>query len=129
MAKVLGVGGVFFRTKDPAATQKWYVDNLGISPDNDGYVVFETRRRNEDIDESVVWSPCKTETEYFGDSGQEFMVNYVVDDLDGMREQLKAAGIEVLEKVEEMEGLGKFGWAVDPDGRRIELWEPERGER
>ena len=127
MAKVLGIGGVFFRSKDTAATQKWYVDNLGISPDKDGYVVFETRRRHEEVDESVVWSPFKSETEYFGDSGQEFMVNYVVDDLDGMRAQLKAAGAEVLEAVEEMGGFGKFGWAVDADGRRIELWEPARG--
>jgi len=126
MAKILGVGGVFFRAKEPSATQQWYADNLGISADKDGYVVFESRRRNEDVDESMVWSPFKSETEYFGDSGQEFMVNYIVDDLDGMRAQLKAAGVEVLDKVEAMEGFGQFGWAVDCDGRRMELWEPER---
>ena len=126
MAKILGVGGVFFRSKDPNATQAWYVEHLGMPPDGDGYVVFKNRRTHEEVEESLVWSPFSSETEYFGNSGQEFMVNYIVDDLDGMLAQLKEAGAEVLENVEVVEGFGRFGWATDCDGRRMELWEPER---
>ena len=126
MAKILGVGGVFFRSKDPAATQQWYVDHLGMPADGDGYAVFKCRRTHEETEESLVWSPFNSETEYFGGSGQEFMVNYIVDDLDGIRAQLQAAGADVDEKVETMEGFGRFGWATDCDGRRMELWEPER---
>lgn len=126
MAKVLGIGGVFFRSGDPAATQEWYVKNLGLPADNEGFVVMKWRRESEEVDEATVWAPFAADSEYFGPNDPEFMVNYIVDDLDGMRAQLAAQGIEVLDKVEHVPSIGRFGWAVDCDGRRIELWEPER---
>ena len=126
MAKILGIGGVFFRTKEPSATQQWYASHLKLPAGDDGYVVFQSRQQNADIEEAMVWSPFRSDTEYFGDSGQEFMINYIVDDLEGMRAQLRATGVAVLDKVEDLDGFGKFGWAEDCDGRRIELWEPSR---
>ncbi|MFT6396183.1 MAG: putative enzyme related to lactoylglutathione lyase, partial [Bradymonadia bacterium] len=112
--------------KDTQATKQWYIDNLGFEPDKHGYVMFESRQRNADIDEGLVWSPFSDDTGYFDPGKQEFMVNYIVDDLDGMREQLKAAGVTVIDEVEEMDTIGRFGWAIDNDGRKFEMWEPER---
>lgn len=125
MARVIGIGGVFFRSASPDATRDWYRDNLGL-PTDDGYAVLKWRRADEDVTESTVWSPFAADTEYFGPGGSELMVNYIVDDLDGMLAQLRASGVEVLPDVQEMAGIGRFGWAVDCDGRRIELWQPER---
>lgn len=126
MAKVIGVGGVFFKSEDTDATKKWYVDNLGFEPDKDGYFVFFSRQRDADVDEALVWSPFSDETGYFDPGKQDFMVNYIVDDLDGLRAQLKANGVNVMDEVEEMETIGRFGWAIDNDGRKFEMWEPER---
>lgn len=73
-----------------------------------------------------MWSPFSDGTSYFARGNRDFMVNYIVDDLDGMREQLKANGVDVMDEVEEMETFGRFGWAIDNDGRKFEMWEPER---
>jgi len=114
--RVTGIGGVFFRSQDPEALVAWYAEHLGVPVDDDGYVIFP-RSRN------TVWAPFGETTDYWPGTKQG-MVNYTVADLDAMLEQLRAAGIEVDEKVELLEGIGRFGWAVDPDGNRFELWEP-----
>ena len=113
--KVTGIGGTFFRARDPDALKAWYTEHLGL-PD----AVFQSPAG------TVVWGPFDMDTDYFGPSGQQWMLNYRVDDLDGMLEQLRAAGAEVEDKVEELE-FGRFGWAVDPEGNRFELWEPAEG--
>jgi predicted enzyme related to lactoylglutathione lyase len=124
MERVIGIGGVFFKSRDPAALKQWYVDNLGIQPDDGGYVSFGwTAQARAGKEAFTVWGPFPETTEYFNPSARPFMVNFCVADLDRMLAQLKANGCDVDEKTEEYE-YGKFGWVMDPDGTRIELWEP-----
>jgi len=115
MEKVLGLGGVFFRSEDPEKLRRWYADNLGIPYEEFGHMFEATG--------ITVWSPFAKDTEYFGPSGQAFMLNYRVENLDAMLEQLRAAGADVDEKVEDYD-YGRFGWASDPEGNRFELWQP-----
>jgi predicted enzyme related to lactoylglutathione lyase len=119
--RVTGIGGVFFRAKDPAALGRWYADNLGIALEDYGGASFRWQG-----DGVTVWSPFPADTEYFGSRDQQGMVNYRVSDLDAMLEQLRAAGAQVDDRVEEHE-YGRFGWAVDPEGNRFELWQPPEG--
>jgi predicted enzyme related to lactoylglutathione lyase len=118
MERVLGIGGVFFRAREPETLRAWYRDNLGIELEDWGGHVFIAA--DGDV---TVWSPFAGDTEYFGRMDQQSMLNYRVRDLDAMREQLRAAGADVDEKIEDSE-LGRFGWATDPEGNRFELWQP-----
>ena len=124
MARATGIGGVFFRSKDPEALKAWYVEHLGLEPDDQGYVVIQW---GGDHAGSTVWAPFDEDTEYFGDVGQASMINYRVDDLDALLAALRERDVEVDDREAEMEGLGRFGWAVDPEGTRFELWEPAEG--
>ena len=118
MERVQGIGGVFFRARDAQSLARWYERHLGIPIEEWGGSIM--RAEAGDV---TVWSPFKDDTEYFGPSGQQLMVNYRVSDLDAMLEQLRAAGVEVDENRHEDEN-GRFGWAVDPEGNRIKLWQP-----
>jgi predicted enzyme related to lactoylglutathione lyase len=116
MEKVDGVGGVFFRARDPAALLAWYREHLGVEPEPDYHgTTF--------ADGPTVWALFPAETDYFGPSGQSLMVDYRVRDLDAMLAQLRAAGVQVDELIHANE-FGRFGWATDPEGNRFELWEP-----
>ena len=119
MERATGIGGVFFTSPDPAATVAWYEQHLGLSPAPDfvGSLISWTGG------EETVWSAFDETTEYFGDAGQRFMVNYRVSDLAAMLAQLRAAGVTVDDNEEHSE-FGDFGWAVDCDGRRFEMWQP-----
>lgn len=120
MERVRGVGGVFFKARDPAALAEWYRDHLGVPvAAGQTYGSFESTEPGE----QTVWSAFPTSTEYFGPGSRGLMVNYRVDDLDAMLAQLRNAGVEVVERIEEYD-FGRFGWAVDPEGNRFELWEP-----
>jgi len=126
MAKVTGIGGIFFKSKDPVGLMNWYAEKFGIKAEED-WTGTQFDWRDKDKPEEVastVFSPFNSDTDYFGESTSEFMINLRVDNLAVMLDQLRAAGCRVDEKTEEMEGLGKFGWAYDPEGRKIELWEP-----
>jgi predicted enzyme related to lactoylglutathione lyase len=115
--RVTGVGGVFFRARDPEALAAWYETNLGVPRQGDeAYAVFPESR-------NAVWAPFPHDTDYWPASKQA-MVNFTVEDLDAMLAQLRAAGVDVDEKVELVDGIGRFGWATDPEGNRFELWEP-----
>ena len=118
MERVQGIGGVFFRARDPEVLARWYQTHLGIEIEEWGGSVIVA-----EAGDVTVWSPFKVDTEYFGTSGQQLMVNYRVRDLDAMLEQLRAAGVDVADERHEDEN-GHFGWAVDPEGNRIELWQP-----
>jgi predicted enzyme related to lactoylglutathione lyase len=117
LERVTGIGGVFLRARDPEALRSWYEANLGIPISEWGGHDYQAVPGT-----STVWSIFPADTEYWP-LEQQAMVNYRVDDLDAMLVQLRAAGAEVDEKVEEQE-FGRFGWAVDPEGNRIELWQP-----
>jgi predicted enzyme related to lactoylglutathione lyase len=122
--RALGVGGVFFRSRNPALLGKWYADTLGLQVENWGDT-HGTSFAPADMPPTAftVWSAFAANTEYFGDSGQGYMINLVVDDLDAALANIGNAGGQVLEEREEHD-FGRFGWFVDPDGNRVELWEP-----
>lgn len=115
---------MFFRSQDPEALRDWYAEHLGLEPSPDGVVVIQW---GGDHAGSTVWSPFPDDTDYFGEPTQQSMINYRVDDLDEMLSSLRAKGVTVDDKVHEMAGLGRFGWAADPEGNRFELWEPADG--
>ncbi len=121
MARVLGIGGIFFKSADPQALNNWYENHLGLKPEQ-GSVSLEWTSGDGER-HTTVWAPFPQDTKYFAPSAAPFMIDYIVDDLDGMLRQLRAAGVAVDEKIEEHE-YGRFGWAVDPDGNRFELWPP-----
>jgi predicted enzyme related to lactoylglutathione lyase len=128
MERVTGIGGVFFKARDPLALLEWYRRNLGVEPEPDGEAVVFSWRQAETPDRpgSTTWAIFPSDTTYFGRSGSQHMINYRVARLDPMLEQLRAAGAEVDERVEES-AFGRFGWAIDPEGNRFELWEPPPG--
>jgi predicted enzyme related to lactoylglutathione lyase len=117
--RVEGIGGVFFRARDPEALKQWYGDHLGIDLEDFG-TIFTAAAGDQ-----TVWAPFDADTEYFGSRDQQSMVNYRVRDLDAMLAQLRAAGVDVEEHPEEHE-YGRFAWATDREGNRFELWEPVR---
>ena len=122
--RVLGVGGVFFRSSNPGRLAKWYGETLGLVTEAWGST-HGTSFSPEGMPDNAftVWSTFAADTEYFGDPQQSFMINLVVDDLDAALANVKAAGGEVIPEKEEHD-FGRFGWIIDPDGNRIELWEP-----
>ena len=117
MERVTGIGGVFFRARDPKGLAAWYEEHLGVPRSGDEtYAIFPESR-------NTVWSTFAEDTDYWP-AEKQAMVNFTVGDLDAMLAQLRAAAVEVDEKVEELDGIGRFGWAVDPEGNRFERWEP-----
>lgn len=121
MERALGVGGIFFRARDPKALAEWYHLALGIETFDDAGngAPWLTDAGN------LAFSTHAADTEYFGRPEQQFMVNFRVADLDAMLEQLRAAGAKVDDDPQEWDGIGRFGWATDPEGNRFELWQPE----
>ena len=117
MAKVTGLGGVFYKVADPDATRAWYQEMLGIGGEWGAVFPF----KNDDPEGFTLLSSFKAETDYFAPSGKEFMVNLRVDDLDGMIADLTGKGIEIIGRQDE--DYGRFAWIVDPDGVKIELWQ------
>ncbi len=123
MEKVTGIGGVFFKSKDPKALKAWYAERLGV-PHEHGVCVFEWEDpTHPEKKGQTVLAPFPSDTKYFEPSPAPFMINFRVRDLDAMLTQLRAAGVHVDDKIDESE-YGRFGWAIDPEGNRIELWEP-----
>lgn len=125
MARIVGLGGVFYKASDPKARKEWYAKHLGIRP-GDGYEGVEMRwRRPDDPDhqEMSLISFFDQDTEYLGKAGHGFMINFVVDDIEGMIKKLQDEGCDTDGKIVD-EGYGKFAWVTDPDGVRIEMWQP-----
>ena len=113
---VLGIGGYFMRATDPAALGAWYRDFLGLDADSSGLWLQEVG--------PTVFATFEPETDYLGSRTQQTMLNFRVRDLDAMLTQLRAKGADV-EDAQHMEGVGRFGWVTDPEGNRVELWQPE----
>jgi predicted enzyme related to lactoylglutathione lyase len=121
--QVTGIGGIFLRVRDPEGMAAWYEANLGIRI-KDGHADFVWRADDSpDAVGRTVWSLFPADTDYFGPARPAFMVNYRVSDLDRMLAQLRRNGV-VVEKAED-HGYGRFAWITDPEGNRIELWEPK----
>ena len=120
MAKAVGVGGVFLKAREPKALAAWYSSHLGIQPGEGGTLIFD----GPESAGMTVFAHLPADTRYFGDQApQQFMINFRVDDLDALLLQLAAAGARIDPKREEYE-YGRFAWIWDPEGNRVELWEP-----
>jgi predicted enzyme related to lactoylglutathione lyase len=128
MARVTGIGGVFFKARDAEALRAWYRTHLGIEVQPWGGASFSWREPGGPGREgSTVWSIFPSTTEYFAPSEAPFMINYRVANLTWILAQLRAEGCTVDDRIEDSE-FGRFGWVMDPEGNRIELWEPPRGD-
>ncbi len=121
--RVTGLGGVFFRSPDPAALRDWYAQHLGIKSESWGAVFPFRESANPAIEGSQAWSIMPSNTDYMGESGQTFMINYRVRDLDALLEQLRTEGVWIDKRPDDSE-YGRFAWIRDADGNRIELWQP-----
>jgi predicted enzyme related to lactoylglutathione lyase len=127
LKRVSGIGGVFFKAKDPKALGAWYRQHLGIPVEDWGGAAF--RWKSDDNPEGVgttIWNPFPESSAYFAPSEARLMINYRVPDLHALLATLRSEGCAVDAKVEESE-FGKFGWVMDPEGNRVELWQPPAG--
>jgi predicted enzyme related to lactoylglutathione lyase len=122
--KVTGIGGIFFYSENLQETKDWYTKNLGIEINDWGSSSFESRNINrpDEID-SLQWCPFKTGDEYFSPSKKEFMINYRVQNIEGLVNKLKENGVTILDNIETYD-YGKFVHIMDAEGNKIELWEP-----
>ena len=119
--KVTGIGGVFFKTNDVKATKDWYKNNLGFNTDDWGCTFWWKDKEGNNA--STQWSPFKKDTKHFEPSKKDFMFNYRVENLVELLAQLKEEGVTVVGEIQEFE-YGKFGWILDNENNKIELWEP-----
>ncbi len=126
--RILGIGGIFFKSANRKQLQKWYAKNLGLA--DSGYGVnFPWREKdNPDFEHMTVWNIFPATTKYFDPSPASFMVNYIVDDLDALLDRLEKEGVKIDPK-RQNESYGKFAWIYDSDGNKIELWQPVKGKK
>ncbi len=121
MAKVLGLGGIFFKSPDPNKLNQWYSKWLGLVADGQAGVQFMPQ--DMPTNGCTVWSAFSDQSKYFAPSSKDFMFNFVVDNLVEALDQAREGGAQIIDKIEEHD-YGKFGWFIDPDGNKIELWQP-----
>lgn len=119
--RVTGLGGFFFKTENPDTINQWYKEHLGLPVDQYGCTFWWKDKEGNDC--STQWSPFKEDTQYFNPSKKQFMMNFRVENLVELLKTLKEEGVTVVGEIEEYD-YGKFGWILDPEGNKIELWEP-----
>ena len=128
MARVTGIGGVFFKARDPEALAAWYRDHLGVPFDAKmGCAILSCAEDSRPDGGQTVWCLAKSDSDWFKPSESSFMINYRVDDMAGLLEKLKAAGVAVI-KGPDTDFNGIFSWILDPEGNKVELWQPMEGE-
>ena len=128
MKRVTGIGGVFFHAKDPVALRAWYQQHLGIDVQEWGGTAFTwTDASGKPTNGTTVWSVSGAGSNHFAPSTAPFMINYRVADLTSLLAALRQEGCNVLEKTDDSE-YGKFGWVIDPEGNKVELWQPPEGQ-
>ena len=125
MERVTGIGGIFFKSSDPKALGAWYRDHLGLDVTDWGGVVFQWGGTDSPPG-MTLWSPFAQDTTYMAPSTSSFMVNFRVADLDGLLAVLRQEGCNVVDKTDTSE-QGNFDWVIDPEGNKVELWEPPTG--
>lgn len=127
MKRVTGIGGIFFKAKDAQTLAAWYKRHLGIDVQSWGGASFDwVDAEGKPAGGTTAWMIDKQESNHFAPSSAPFMVNYRVDDLHSLLKALKEEGCNVLEKVDDSD-YGKFGWVIDPEGNKVELWQPPEG--
>lgn len=123
MKRVTGIGGVFFKTKDPQKVNNWYKQHLGINVGEYGATFQWLEKDDPEKPGTTAWSTFPDSTKYFRPSHKDFMINYRVENLAELLKELQKEGVEIVGEPEEFE-YGKFAWIMDPEGNKIELWEP-----
>lgn len=126
MKRVTGIGGIFFKAKDPKALGAWYRDHLGLDVTDWGGAIFSWGGTGSEKGVTI-WSAFKSDTTYLDPGTGSFMINFRVADLHALVAALKSEGCNVLDRTDESE-QGKFGWVIDPEGNKVELWEPRAEE-
>jgi predicted enzyme related to lactoylglutathione lyase len=127
MERIVGIGGVFLKAKNPSSMAAWYETHLGISFAGNTYAVLNWRDAMQNHETpSTVFSFFPEDTNYLAPSTSQSMLNFRVNNLDALLEQLKNAGVEVMPEIME-DTIGRFGWILDPEGNKIELWQPNAG--
>lgn len=121
--KVIGIGGVFFKSSNVEKLQEWYKKHLGFENVENWGKVFEWKKENSSKENYTIWGTFKDDTKYFNPSEKPYMINFIVEDIESLIEELKKDNVEVSEI--ETHDQGKFAWLVDPEGTKIELWEPK----
>jgi predicted enzyme related to lactoylglutathione lyase len=128
MKRVTGIGGIFFNAQDPVAMRAWYKQHLGVDVLDWGGAVFNwADEEGKPTGGMTVWSINGLDTTLYEPSKSTFMINYRVADLAALLQALRDEGCQVLDKLEDGE-YGKFGWVIDPEGNKVELWEPPPGQ-
>ena len=128
MKRVTGIGGIFFKAKDPVALRAWYMKHLGIDVQDWGGAAFRwTDEAGNPTSGTTIWSVGGADGDQFAPGKSSFMINYRVADLHGLLAVLRGEGCNVLEKTEDSE-YGKFGWVIDPETNKVELWQPPEGQ-
>lgn len=125
MKRVTGIGGIFFKSRDPAASATWYREHLGLDVTEWGGAIFRWGGADS-ASGATIWSPMAADTDYFAPGTASFMLNFRVDDLAALLAALRDEGCEVVSDVQTSE-QGQFGWVIDPDGNKVELWQPAAG--
>ncbi|MET0288824.1 MAG: VOC family protein [Pseudoxanthomonas sp.] len=125
MKRVTGIGGIFFKARDPAGLSAWYRDHLGLDVGAWNGAIFHWGGAASEAG-MTIWSPFAADTDYMAPSTSPFMINFRVADLDALLAALRAEGCNVLDKTQASE-QGTFGWVIDPEGNKVELWEPPAG--
>jgi catechol 2,3-dioxygenase-like lactoylglutathione lyase family enzyme len=120
--RILGIGGIFFKSEHPGPMREWYAKNLGLSDQGGGATLQWRDKENPQQERTTVWSIFPASSKYFEPS--QLMVNYIVDDLDALLDRLSKAGVKIDPKRQD-EAYGRFAWIYDPDGNKIELWQPK----
>ena len=121
--RILGIGGIFFKSANPQQMREWYGKHLGLADKGGGVMMPWREKDNPEKDHVTVWTVFPEHTKYFEPSQAAFMVNYIVDDLDALLERLQKEGVKIDPK-RQNEDYGRFAWIYDPDGNKIELWQP-----
>jgi predicted enzyme related to lactoylglutathione lyase len=122
MARITGFGGVFIKSHDPKALSAWYRDKLGIAVEDWGGAIL---KQSPQSPPQAVWSPFEEGTQYFAPSMRDVMINFAVDDLDTFLKEIEAKGVKIEGRMD-TDPNGKFAWVLDPDGTKLEFWEPKR---
>jgi predicted enzyme related to lactoylglutathione lyase len=123
IGKVTGIGGVFFKSENPAELKKWYTNNLHFPIDEYGHPFAWRQLEDPKKIGYTQWSVFEKDTEYLKPAKKDFMINFRVENIEALIEEMKENGLQVVGKMEEYE-YGKFAWVMDPEGNKIELWEP-----
>lgn len=129
MRRVTGIGGIFFQARDPQALRAWYAKHLGIEVQDWGGATFPwADAQGQSAAGSTTWSVGAAGSEQFAPGGAPFMINYRVQNLAALLQALRAEGCQVLDRTDESTDYGSFGWVIDPEGNKVELWQPPAGQ-